>query len=426
MKIGIIGTRGIPNRYGGFEQFAEFLSVFLVENGHEVFVYNSTKHPYQEREYKGVHIIHKYDPENIIGTVGQCFYDLFCILDSRKRDFDIILQLGYTSSSIWSFLFPKKAVIVTNMDGLEWRRAKFNNNVQRFLMYAEKLAVKKSDHLVSDSLGIKNYLEDKYNINSTFIAYGTEVFQNPDINILKAYNLRKNTYNLIIARIEPENNIDVIKRGVDENYFSSSQVQEVEKENLRKEMGFSDKNFLVLLPGRLTSWKGQKLFVESAVILKELDQLSNIFFIILGDNQGRTRYENDLRNLIETNKMVDKIRIVKPMKNMPLAYAFSDLIVSASTEPEAFGRVSVEAQSMEKPILSSAIGGSLETIKNEKTGWLFENNNKEDLAKNIYNISKMNKSVLQSVGKEGRKNVIENYTKDKMCLKTLEIYQSLV
>jgi len=210
MKIGIIGTRGIPNRYGGFEQFAEFLSVFLVENGHEVFVYNSTKHPYQEREYKGVHIIHKYDPENIIGTVGQFFYDLFCILDSRKRDFDIILQLGYTSSSIWSFLFPKKAVIVTNMDGLEWRRAKFNNNVQRFLMYAEKLAVKKSDHLVSDSLGIKNYLEDKYNINSTFIAYGAEVFQNPDINILKAYNLRKNTYNLIIARIEPENNIDVI------------------------------------------------------------------------------------------------------------------------------------------------------------------------------------------------------------------------
>jgi len=191
-------------------------------------------------------------------------------------------------------------------------------------------------------------------------------------------------------------------------------------------MGFSDKNFLVLLPGRLTNWKGQKLFIESAITLKKQDQLSNIFFIILGDSQGRIQYENSLRDLIESNKMIDKIRIVKPMQNMPLAYAFSDLIVSASIEPEAFGRVSVEAQSMEKPILSSAIGGSLESIKPEKTGWLFDHNSKEDLAKNIYNISKMSKAALQSLGKEGRKNVIENYTKDKMCLKTLEIYQSLV
>ena len=221
-------------------------------------------------------------------------------------------------------------------------------------------------------------------------------------------------------------NIDLVKRGIDESYFSPSQIQEIEKDNLRKQMGFSDKNFLVLLPGRLTNWKGQKLFIESAIILKKQDQLSNIFFIILGDSQGRIQYENSLRDLIESNKMIDKIRIVKPMQNMPLAYAFSDLIVSASIEPEAFGRVSVEAQSMEKPILSSAIGGSLETIKPEKTGWLFDHNSKEDLAKNIYNISKMSKPALQSLGKEGRKNVIENYTKDKMCLKTLEIYQSLV
>jgi len=221
-------------------------------------------------------------------------------------------------------------------------------------------------------------------------------------------------------------NIDLVKRGIDESYFSPSQIQEIEKDNLRKQMGFSDKNFLVLLPGRLTNWKGQKLFIESAIILKKQDQLSNIFFIILGDSQGRIQYENSLRDLIESNKMIDKIRIVNPMQNMPLAYAFSDLIVSASIEPEAFGRVSVEAQSMEKPILSSAIGGSLETIKPEKTGWLFDHNSKEDLAKNIYNISKMSKAALQSLGKEGRKNVIENYTKDKMCLKTLEIYQSLV
>ncbi len=111
---------------------------------------------------------------------------------------------------------------------------------------------------------------------------------------------------------------------------------------------------------------------------------------------------------------------------MALAYAFANLVVSASIEPEAFGRVSIEAQAMEKPILASAIGGSIETVIDKKTGWLFKSNSIEDLADNIYNISKMEESALKMVGAEGRRNVSENYTKDKMCLKTLEIYDSLV
>ena len=155
MKIAILGTRGVPNHYGGFEQFAEFFSVYLVEQGHEVCVYNSHNHPYQEKQFKGVNIIHQYDPEFKIGTAGQFIYDLNCILDSRKRNFDIILQLGYTSSSMWFFLLPKKATIITNMDGLEWKRTKYSKPIQKVLKFAEKLAVKSSDCLVSDSLGIK-------------------------------------------------------------------------------------------------------------------------------------------------------------------------------------------------------------------------------------------------------------------------------
>ena len=107
MRIGIIGTRGIPNHYGGFEQFAEYLATDLVKKDCEVYVYNSSNHPYQEKTFKGVHIIHCNDPEEKMGTIGQFIYDMNCILDSRKRKLDIILQLGYTSSSIWSFLFPK-------------------------------------------------------------------------------------------------------------------------------------------------------------------------------------------------------------------------------------------------------------------------------------------------------------------------------
>jgi len=214
MKIAILGTRGIPNHYSGFEQFAEFFSVFLVEKGHDVYVYNSHNHLYQEKTFNGVNIIHQYDPEYKLGTFGQFIYDYNCIMDSRKRDFDIILQLGYTSNSIWFFLLPKKPIIITNMDGLEWKRSKYSKPVQQFLKFAESLAVKSSDFLISDSLGIQKYIDSKYNVSSTYIAYGAKVFIDPNEKILKEYNVEKHNYNMIMARFEPENNIETILDGI--------------------------------------------------------------------------------------------------------------------------------------------------------------------------------------------------------------------
>lgn len=214
MKIGILGTRGVPNFHGGFEQFAEFFSVYLAENNHEVYVYNSSSHPYQEEDFKGVKIIHCNDPEDKIGTVGQFIYDYNCIIDSRKRNFDVLLQLGYTSNSIWRRLLPKKATIVTNMDGLEWKRSKYSSKVQKFLKYAESLAIKSSNFLIADSIGIQSYLKKQYQVESKYIAYGAEIFNNPDIDILKEYNLEGYKYNMLIARLEPENNIETILDGV--------------------------------------------------------------------------------------------------------------------------------------------------------------------------------------------------------------------
>ncbi len=213
MKICILGTRGIPNNYGGFEQLAEYLSIALVERGHEVYVYTSSLHNYQKKKYKGVTIIHCFDAENKIGTAGQFIYDLNCILDSRKRNFDVILQLGYTSSSVWSFLFPKQSKIITNMDGLEWKRGKYSSLVKLFLKKAEGWAVNVSDGLISDSIGIQQYIQKKYQKNSTFIAYGATIFNHADIGILKKYNLEKEHYLLSIARFEPENNIEMIIKG---------------------------------------------------------------------------------------------------------------------------------------------------------------------------------------------------------------------
>lgn len=214
MKIAILGTRGIPNHYGGFEQFAEYLSVGLVNNGHEVTVYNSHNHPFQNNEFKGVKIKHIYDPENKIGTVGQFIYDLLCILDTRKERFDIILQLGYTSSSIFFDLHPKNSLVVTNMDGLEWKRTKYTTKVQKFLQWAESLAVKRSDYMISDSIGIQNYIKNKYQKNTVYIPYGSYVVNNYDENTCHEYAVEKYNYDMLIARLEPENSIEIILDGV--------------------------------------------------------------------------------------------------------------------------------------------------------------------------------------------------------------------
>ena len=214
MKIGILGTRGIPNHYGGFEQFAEFFATYAAGQGHEVYVYNSHSHPYKETEFKSVKIIHCYDPENKIGTVGQFIYDLNCIRDARKRDFDIILQLGYTSSSVWFTLHPKNAIVITNMDGLEWKRTKYSKKVQKALQIAERLAVKKSDYLIADSIGIQKYIKEKYQKESAYIAYGAHNFNNPNPEILKEYQVEKENFNMIMARFEPENNLDMVLEGV--------------------------------------------------------------------------------------------------------------------------------------------------------------------------------------------------------------------
>jgi len=213
MRIGIIGTRGIPNQYGGFEEFAEHFSQTMAERGHEVYVYTSHRHPYTLDTYNDVNLVRCYDPEYLIGTAGQFLYDLNCIRHSRKMSFDIILQLGYTTSTIWSWLFPKEAIIATNMDGLEWSRAKYNKITQYFLTFAERWGVLHSDYLIADSKGIQDYLQDKYGVRAALIPYGADVYdeRKRDADYLDRFATSADEhYDLLIARFEPENNIETI------------------------------------------------------------------------------------------------------------------------------------------------------------------------------------------------------------------------
>lgn len=219
MKIAFVSTRGIPNNYGGFEQFAEYISVGLAERGHEVVVYSPHFHPYKEDTYKGVRIKHVYSPEQWMGSsVGSFFYDFACLKDALKNEhFDIIYEAGYTSiipAYIWFDVKSLKDVIVTtNMDGLEYKRTKFNPLVQKFVFWEERTAVKHSHYLVADNMGIQDYYKEKYGKPSKFLAYGADIHDDYDVSLLKEFGLEADNYYLIVARMEPENNIEMAIQG---------------------------------------------------------------------------------------------------------------------------------------------------------------------------------------------------------------------
>lgn len=215
MKIAITGSRGIPNNYGGFEQCAENLAVLLVEAGHEVTVYNPDYHNYASDNYKGVKIAKQWNPENKIGTVGNFIYDYCCMKHAIKDNCDILLVLGYTTASLfYPFLNKKKSILVTNMDGLEWKRDKWNAVIKKLALFFEKLGAKYSDYLVSDNREIRNYLQQTYKTDSTFIAYGATLFNEPQEYAIKEYDVETGKYDIIIARLEKENNIETALDGV--------------------------------------------------------------------------------------------------------------------------------------------------------------------------------------------------------------------
>lgn len=214
MKIAILGSRGIPNKYGGFEQFAEYLSKGLVAKGHSVTVYNPDFHPYQENSFEGVDIIHKWCPENKFGSAAHFIYDYICLRDALKKNFNIILELGYQSAAISYFLCDiDKSVVVTNMDGLEWKRDKWSPFVKKMTLWFEKLGATKSHYLVSDNEGIQTYLKTTYGKESVMIPYGAELFDTLGDSVLHEYVVEEEEYYLLIARLEPENNIETILDG---------------------------------------------------------------------------------------------------------------------------------------------------------------------------------------------------------------------
>jgi glycosyltransferase involved in cell wall biosynthesis len=210
LSIGFIGTRGIPNEYGGYEAAVQELAPRLAERGHRVVVYCSLSQKSRWDEWKGVQLVYNKDPENRIGSAGQFIYDLWSNLSARKHHHDVIFHMGYTSDSVWHKIWDARAAHITNMDGLEWKRTKYSKQARKFLGWAEKLAAKNSHALIADNKGIEDYLKEKYKTPVLQISYGVEIPQEFDEIGLEQYQLQKHQYDLVIARMVPENNIETI------------------------------------------------------------------------------------------------------------------------------------------------------------------------------------------------------------------------
>ena len=218
----------------------------------------------------------------------------------------------------------------------------------------------------------------------------------------------------------------VIFRGVNLEYFDSNSVSENQKNKLVEDWKINTDKFIILLPGRLTEWKGQEMFIESLNHLVEQHNKQNFHAIILGSNQGRKVFLKKLLNLSQRFRLNNKLTFVNQLKNMPAAYKVADIVVSASIKPESFGRVAVEAQAMSKPIIASNIGGSKETILKDKSGMLFTSGNSKELALVLNKMMELDKDSLINMGIEGRNNVIKKYNVDQMCQTTFTEYKKLL
>ena len=283
-------------------------------------------------------------------------------------------------------------------------------------LFATKITRRKFVTTFHGTYNFKNSIKKFYNsvmVRSDLIIAGSNfIFSHINQNYPKYLDLKKKFL--------------VIFRGINVDYFELSTILDSEENRLISDWEVDRNKKTILMPGRLTAWKGQETFIEALNLVNKELGYESFNAIILGSDQGRDIYTKKIKRLAEQYRLTSQLKFIEHCKNMPLAYKISDIVVSASVEPEAFGRVAVEAQSMEKPIIASDIGGSNETIIDNVTGFLFQSGNAEALSKKIIEVLQLDESRLKSIGIEGRKNIIKKFNVEKMCFSTYSEYKKLL
>ena len=368
--------------YGGAETGCYDVAHYLPENGCESFIVTSGGELIKFINKEKVKLIklpvHSKNPLIILfNTIALIFIIIFnniSIVHARSR------------APAWSCLLATKITgrkFVTTFHGTY----NFNSNLKKFY----NSVMVKSNLVIAGSNFIFSHIKDNY---SDYL------------------NLK--------------NKLLVIFRGINVDYFDPTTKIEAKEKQLLKNWGIEENKKIILLPGRLTPWKGHELFLEAINLVNIQLGYEAFYAVILGSEQGRDLFKKKLIRLVEQYRMTNQLKFISHCKDMALAYKVSNIVVSSSIEPEAFGRVSVEAQSMEKVIIASNIGGSNETIIDGKTGYLFETGNPQSLCEKILKVLSLDETTLKIIGNEGRKNIISKFNVEKMCFSTYSEYKKLI
>ncbi len=362
----------------------------------------------------GCYDLAHYLPENncssyIVTSGGE----LLKFIDRKKVK---VIKLPVHSKNPFLMLFNSIALIfIILLNNISIVHARSRAPAWSCLL-ATKITRRKFVTTFHGTYNFKNSLKKFYNtvmVRSDLIIAGSNfIFSHINQNYPKYLNLKKKFL--------------VIFRGINVDYFDSSTTLDNEENRLISDWEVDKNKKIILMPGRLTAWKGQETFIEALNLVNKELGYDSFNAVILGSDQGRDIYTKKIKRLAEQYRLTSQLKFIEHCKNMPLAYKISDIVVSASVEPEAFGRVAVEAQSMEKPIIASDIGGSNETIVDNITGFLFQSGNAEALSKKIVEALQLDESRLKSIGIEGRKNIIKKFNVEKMCFSTYSEYKKLL
>ena len=375
----------IPSlKSGGIERGVVEINNYLVKNGFNSFVLSSGgKMVYQIEQGGGRHITMDVATKNPF----KMFMNIFKIRKIIKEN-NIDLVHVRSRAPAWSAYFACKKIkcpLVSTVHG--------NYSVGNFLFSWLKRFYNSSMVRADKIICVSNYIKE--------YAY-------------------KN-YRIFRKKLEA-GNVEVIHRGVDVDLFNPSNVSQERIIALIDKMQVANDLPIILLPGRLTEWKGQLYFMDVLSMVKN----KNYLCLIVGDAKDHEDYLNKLKDKIKEKHLEGLVKIEDNISDMSAGYMLADIVVSTSIRGEAFGRVVPEAQAMKKMVIATSIGGSLETIIDDKTGWLVDPNNKKKFAEIIDKVLNMSREEKAKIGEVARQHIVDNYTTEKMCSKTINLYNKML
>ena len=217
-----------------------------------------------------------------------------------------------------------------------------------------------------------------------------------------------------------ESRLEIIHGGCDMKTFDPEGITPERVASIKEQWQIPKDNIpVIMLPGRLTHWKGQHVFIESLNCIKDLP----FYAICVGEIEEGSTYVSKLQNAITQYGLQEKVKLVGHCSDIPAALLVADIVISASSsQPEAFGKVAIEAMAMGKPVIATEHGGSLETVVDNITGWFVAPDDPQEMALAIKNVL-MNRKLIEDAGKMGRQRVLDHFTAERMCEKTLSLYK---